>query len=215
MVKPYVIGITGGSGSGKTSILHRISEGFEPNELSILLMDNYYKDRDQQEYDENGVQNFDLFSSIDTEAYLSDILEVISGKTLVRKEYGFNNFNYAGKELTITPAPILIVEGIFLFHIEKLMPHLDLKIFVDAKDAIKIIRRIKRDRLERNYPLDDVLYRYESHVLPAYEQFIEPYKNMADMIINNNGDPAAIIYILRTFIRSRIDFAMAKPTFQS
>ena len=167
MFEPYVIGITGGSGSGKTSILQRLSEGFEPNELSILLMDNYYKDRDEQEYDENGVQNFDLFSSIDTDSFLSDILEVKSGKTIIREEYGFNNYNFVAKELTILPAPIIIIEGIFLFHIDDLIPHLDLKIFVEAKDAVKIIRRIKRDRLERNYPLDDVLYRYESNVLPA------------------------------------------------
>ena len=202
MFEPYVIGITGGSGSGKTSILQRLSEGFEPNELSILLMDNYYKDRDEQEYDENGVQNFDLFSSIDTDSFLSDILEVKSGKTIIREEYGFNNYNFVAKELTILPAPIIIIEGIFLFHIDDLIPHLDLKIFVEAKDAVKIIRRIKRDRLERNYPLDDVLYRYESHVLPAYEKFIAPYKDIADIV-------------LRTFIFNKILASKGEPAILS
>lgn len=198
--KPFVIGITGGSGSGKTTVLRELARGFGPGDLSVMSMDNYYKSREEQEYDDQGVQNFDLFSSIDTEAFYQDILILIQGQSVSIIEYGFNNHNHQPNIIRIDPAPVLILEGIFLFHMAQLDPIIDLKIFVEAKDAIKIIRRIKRDKNERNYPVDDVLYRYAAHVVPAYEQYIAPYKEKADIIINNNDKTGSIIKVIRSFL---------------
>lgn len=197
MHKPYIVGITGGSGSGKTSFLKKLADGFTPEEVCIISMDNYYKPRNQQVYDENGVQNFDLYDSIDINSFVRDIIRLISGESIERDEYVFNNQNAVAGKITIHPAPIMILEGLFIMHMQDLKTLLDLKIFVEAKDALKIIRRIKRDQSERNYPLDDVLYRYESHVLPSYEKYILPYKNDVDIIINNNSDASPILKILR------------------
>lgn len=197
MHKPYIVGITGGSGSGKTTFLKSLADGYTPDEVCIISMDNYYKPRSQQVYDENGVQNFDLIDSIDVNSFLKDIIRLISGESIKREEYVFNNSLADPEMIAIHPAPIMILEGLFIMHMKDLKSLLDLKIYVEAKDALKIIRRIKRDQNERNYPLDDVLYRYESHVLPSYEKYILPYKNDVDIIINNNGNASAILKILR------------------
>jgi len=197
MQKPYIVGITGGSGSGKTTFLKSLADGYTPDEVCIISMDNYYKPRSQQAYDENGVQNFDLIDSIDVNSFLKDIIRLISGESIKREEYVFNNSLADPEMIAIHPAPIMILEGLFIMHMKDLKSLLDLKIYVEAKDALKIIRRIKRDQNERNYPLDDVLYRYESHVLPSYEKYILPYKNDVDIIINNNGNASAILKILR------------------
>ena len=197
MYKPYIVGITGGSGSGKTTFLKSLSEGYSAEEVCILSMDNYYKPRTQQVYDENGDQNFDLVESIDTQAFFNDIIRLVSGETIVQEEYTFNNSLADVEMITIKPAPVMILEGLFIMHMKDLRSLLDLKIYIEAKDALKIIRRIKRDQSERNYPLEDVLYRYESHVLPSYEKYIFPYKNDVDIIINNNGNTDAVLNILR------------------
>jgi len=197
MYKSYIVGITGGSGSGKTTFLKSLSEGYSAEEVCILSMDNYYKPRTQQVYDENGVQNFDLVESIDTQAFFNDIIRLVSGETIVQEEYTFNNSLADVEMITIKPAPVMILEGLFIMHMKDLRSLLDLKIYIEAKDALKIIRRIKRDQSERNYPLEDVLYRYESHVLPSYEKYIFPYKNDVDIIINNNGNTDAVLNILR------------------
>ena len=102
------------------------------------------------------------------------------------------------------PAPIIIVEGIFVFHFEEIRSQIDLKLFVDAREEVKIIRRIKRDGLERNYPIDDVLYRYEHHVSPAFEQYIAPYRQDADMIINNHNDCKKAAEVVVGFLKQRL-----------
>lgn len=204
MERPYIIGITGGSGSGKTTILSHIIEQFNDNEVTVICMDNYYREREEQEYDVNGVQNFDLFSSFDIEKFIADFNHLMSGETVSLMEYGYNNQKFVPKELTLKKTPVIILEGIFLMHIEAIRNKIDLKIFVEAKDAIKIIRRIKRDKTERNYPLEDVLYRYEAHVLPAFEVYIAPYKESADIIINNNAEHNAIIEVICQFITTKI-----------
>ncbi len=197
MYKPYIVGITGGSGSGKTTFLKKLSEGYTASEVCILSMDNYYKPRTQQVFDENGVQNFDLLESIDMNSFFKDIVRLISGESIEKEEYTFNNSQAESRTITINPAPVMILEGLFIMHMKDLKALLDLKVYIEAKDALKIIRRIKRDQNERNYPLDDVLYRYESHVLPSYEKYIFPYRNDVDIIINNNGNTEAILQILR------------------
>ncbi|MBS1555523.1 MAG: uridine kinase [Bacteroidota bacterium] len=204
MSKPYTIGITGGSGSGKTFFLQGLSAMFKPEDICLISQDNYYKPRNQQPVDENGVQNFDLPVSIDREAFLIDLLKIKSGQNVLKKEYTFNNPNAEPKLLEFKSAPIIIVEGLFVQFFEEIEKELDLRIFIEAKDHVKLGRRIKRDQVERGYDLDDVLYRYQYHVMPIYESQIEPLKHQADLVIPNNSNFTRALDVLANYLRSKV-----------
>jgi uridine kinase len=200
----FIIGITGGSGSGKTTLIRKLRKAFSTEELCIISQDDYYRPREAQQQDANGVTNFDLPSSIDDQAFLQDIKRLRAGETVRRMEYVFNNPLAKAKELTFEPAPIIIVEGLFVFHFAEIAESMDMKVYVHAKDNLKVIRRIRRDQVERNYPLDDVLYRYQHHVLPAFEQYIAPYKEDADLVINNNHSFDRAFQVLSGFLRDKL-----------
>jgi uridine kinase len=202
--QPFIIGITGGSGSGKTVFLKAIAKPFSKEEICIISQDDYYLPIHKQYIDENGIENFDLPSSFDIEAFERDLVRLKNGQSIQIKEYVFNNRDSEPKVITLHPAPVIIVEGIFVFHFEQIRNQLDLKLFVDAREELKIIRRIKRDGVERNYPLDDVLYRYEHHVSPAYEQFIAPYRKEADIVVNNHEDYKKAADVVIGFLRSKM-----------
>jgi len=203
-MQTYTIGITGGSGSGKTTFIEHLRQSFSDREVCIISQDDYYRPRENQIKDDQGEINFDKPKSIDKKAFTTDIKKLLAGKSVERLEYNFNNKNKVPKTLVFNPAPILIIEGIFVFHYKKIRRLLDLKVFLHAKENLKVIRRIKRDRVERNYPLDDVLYRYENHVLPTFERYILPYKEDADLVINNNREFANGLAVLEGFIRNRL-----------
>lgn len=201
MRKPLIIGITGGSGSGKTTFINALKKAFSRKELCIISQDDYYRPIDQQPIDKEGIEDFDRPKSIDKQAFVKDVKKLIKGKKVKRLEYVFNNKNVKPKTLVFKPAPIILVEGIFVFHFKKMQPLLDLKIFVDAKENLKVIRRIKRDKVERNYPLDDVLYRYEHHVMPTFEKYIFPYRDEADIVVNNNEKMSKGLAVVKGYIR--------------
>jgi uridine kinase len=125
-----------------------------------------------------------------------------AGKAIIREEYTFNNKELTPKLLQFNPAPIIIVEGLFILYFEEIRKILDLSLFVQAKDNLKVIRRIRRDQTERNYPIDDVLYRYENHVMPAYEKYIKPFADDVDIIINNNKHFDQALQVVKGFITS-------------
>lgn len=200
MQKPFLIGLTGASGAGKTTFLNKLKEHFNNDQLCVVSQDNYYRDREEQKKDKKGVENFDLPHSINREEFHRDIQALLDGKIVTRQEYTFNNEKANPAMLTFKPCPIIIVEGIFIYHYSEIKNLLDFKLFLDVKETIALSRRIKRDKIERNYPLDDVLYRYEHHVLPTYEHYIKPFRDEADLIINNNkhfdkGLDAVIAYL--------------------
>ncbi len=204
MPKPFIVGVTGGSASGKTTFLNKLLASFSPESICLISQDNYYKAREHQVKDANGVVNFDLPSCIDEEAYAHDILKVSQGETVSRTEYTYNNPNVIPKQLVFAPAPIVVVEGIFVFYFEEVARLLDLKVYIDADEHIKLRRRITRDRIERGYDLDDVLYRYANHVAPTYEKYIKPYKNDADIIIPNNHGFDKGLRVLTTFLHTNL-----------
>ncbi|MFZ1805652.1 MAG: uridine kinase [Cyclobacteriaceae bacterium] len=203
-MQTFTIGITGGSGSGKTRFIKDLAEHFTSNEICLVSMDHYYKPLDQQPLDNKGIENFDLPKSIDRYALRDDILKLKKGQAVVKEEYTFNNPQTNPNQLTFKPAPILLIEGLFVQYFEEIEKELDLKIFIEAKDHIKLGRRIKRDKEERGYDLDDVLYRYEHHTMPVYYELIEPLKHSADLVIPNNSDFKAAIEVLAGFIRLKI-----------
>jgi uridine kinase len=204
MSKPLTIGITGGSGSGKTYFLQGLSACFGAHEICLISQDNYYKPRDQQPIDENGVKNFDLPVSIDREAFLHDLLILKSGQNVIKQEYTFNNPQAETRMLEFKAAPIIVVEGLFVQYFDEISHELDLRIFIEAKDHVKLGRRIKRDQVERGYDIDDVLYRYQYHVMPVYERLIEPLKHHADIVIPNNSKFERALEVLVAFLKSRL-----------
>ena len=169
-----------------------------------MSQDNYYKVREEQPIDKNGIKNFDLPESIDFEEYKNDILLLSDGQSVSRPEYTFNNSSAVTKQIELSPAPIMVVEGIFVLYYKEIADVLDLKVFIEAKDFIKLKRRIIRDDKERGYDLDDVLYRYEHHVMPTYDKYIKPYKQDADIIIPNHTDFSEALAVLSSFIRSKV-----------
>ena len=204
METPIIIGITGGSGSGKTTFIRAMRDKFSKAELSILSQDDYYFPKEKQTVDDQGVINFDLPESIDGAAFAEDIRRLKAGETVKRQEYTFNNEKAEASTVVCQSAPVILVEGLFVFHFSEIRRQMDIKIYVHADDVRKLKRRILRDRTERNYPLEDVLYRYEAHVLPAYRKYIEPYKETADIIINNNDHFGYGLELLEAYIARKV-----------
>ncbi len=204
MEKPYVIGITGGSGSGKTLFLKTLLDSFKSSEVTCISQDDYYRPREYQLVDKNGELNFDRPESIDYEHFASDLKALSEGNVVEKEEYTFNNPNITPKKIVMRPAKVILVEGIFIFHYEKIRELIDLKIFIEAKAYIKLQRRLKRDREERGYDADDVLYKYENHIMPSYQRYIEPYKEIVDLIVPNNKDFTNAIHVLKSAISSKL-----------
>ncbi|WP_296619543.1 uridine kinase [Marivirga sp.] len=202
MINPFIVGITGGSASGKTMFLKSLLNHFPKDEICLVSQDNYYKDRHLQPKDENGVENFDTPQSIEFDDYTRDIKMLKEGKPVSRKEYTFNNPDVVPKMLEFKPSKIIVVEGLFVFYFPELIKLLDLKVFIDAKDYVKLKRRIMRDNSERGYDLDDVLYRYEKHVAPTYEKYIDPFKYDADVIIPNNNKFDKGLEVLVSYLKN-------------
>lgn len=194
MSKPFIIGIAGGSGAGKTFFLKCFLEHFTASEVCLVSQDDYYIPvAHNMTKEENKLYNFDLPATIDYKRFEEDITRLINGETLLIKEYTFNNPDIEPKMLEIKPAPIIIVEGLFILHFRKIAATLNLKIFIEADEDIALKRRLKRDLIERGYSHDDAMYKWINHVVPAYKEFLLPYKNECDQVITNNSHEAGDI----------------------
>lgn len=186
MSKPFVVGITGGSGSGKTFFLKCFLNHFSPEEVCLVSQDDYYNPVGEMSQEENKLFNFDLPATINSEQFVQDINKLLRGETVFKKEYTFNNPDAKPKILEIKPAPIIIVEGLFILHFKDIADLLDLKLFIDTEEHIALERRLKRDLHERGYSHEDVTYKWINHVAPAYQEFLVPYKSDCHKIITNN-----------------------------
>lgn len=204
MRQPYTIGITGGSGSGKTFFIKSLAAHFLPEDICLISQDHYYKPQEIQSTDAGGVKNFDLPTSIDHELLAKDIQTLKRGVKLKKSEYVFNNPSARPRTLEFNPAPILIIEGLFVHYFPEIEKELDLKIFIEAKDHVKLTRRIRRDNEERGYDLEDVLYRYQHHVMPVYESLIEPLKHQSDLIIPNNHNFEHALHIIVNALKAHL-----------
>lgn len=197
MNKPYIIGIAGGSGSGKTFFLKCFLEHFTADEVSLVSQDDYYIPvAHNMTKEENKEYNFDLPSTIDHEHFQQDISKLLNKETILKQEYTFNNPDAIPKMIEIKPAPILIVEGLFILHFKDISELLDLKVFIDADEDIALQRRLKRDLIERGYSHDDVMYKWINHVVPAYKEYLLPYKDECDRVITNNTHVAEDIMVI-------------------
>lgn len=203
-MKPYLVGITGGSGSGKTTFIHSLLNTMPAGSVTLLSQDNYYKSIEHQSQDENRVENFDIPSSLDLEKFYQDVLQLRDGKSLEIVEYTFNSADAVAKTFHIPPAPIVLLEGIYALHDPVLNELIDLKVFIDAEEHHRRNRRIQRDAVERGYDQDDVEYRLSRHHQPAFEQYILPHRGKADVVIPNNHNFDKGLEMLSLFLRSKI-----------
>ncbi|MFW0718500.1 uridine kinase family protein [Pedobacter sp. N23S346] len=194
--KPFVIGIAGGSGSGKTFFLNCFLHHFKQDEVTLVSQDDYYIPAGDMSQEENKLYNFDLPSTIDSQQFLKDIKQLLDGEVVYKKEYSFNNPLAVVKILEIKSAPIIIVEGLFILHFKEISELLDHTIFVDADEQVALDRRVKRDGLERGYPEDDVIYKWHNHVVPAYKEYLLPYRESCNKVVmNNTNEPDELIAI--------------------
>jgi len=201
---PYIVGITGGSASGKTSFLNALKEGFTAGEVCLISFDNYYKPLPQIPLDNNGQPNFDEPESLDIEAFVNDLLKLKSGISYERAEYNFNMEHVIPKTIKNSPAKIIIVEGLFIFSEPEILKHLNLRIFVDANHEIRWNRRVTRDRTERNVDDETSRYQWKHHVEPSEHKYLVPFKETADIIILNNTSFDVGLRIIRDHFKQII-----------
>ncbi len=213
MNKPYVIGIAGGSGSGKTFFLNCFLEHFSAEEVCLISQDDYYIPvAAGMTAEENKLYNFDLPKTIDAEAFMADAKKLLSHQTVYKKEYTFNNAAAVPKMLEIKPAPVIIIEGLFILHFKELADLLNMKIFIESEEEIALHRRLKRDLIERGYSEDDVRYKWTNHVIPAYNEYLLPYRAFCDKVVVNNTQIAEdIIKITREISHDIRDKVLHKP----
>jgi len=188
MTPQLIIGIAGGSGSGKTMFANRLLSFFSKYQISHISLDNYYLPLDLQVKDELGVENFDLPDAIDHRRLCRDIIKLKSGISVELVEYNFKLKEVAAKTLIIQPCPVIVIEGLFTFYYPKISQLIDVKIFLDAPKDLMLKRRLNRDLHHRGYTKNEVIYQFEKHTLPGYKKYILPLKKQADILIFNHQD---------------------------
>lgn len=181
-----IIGICGGSGSGKTTLLKRLAHFFGELKPTVFSMDNYYLPIEEQQKDKNGEVNFDLPTALDRQQLIADLQSLKNGESIEVKEYHFNAPPGKSVLITLDPAPVIIVEGLFLFEYEEVKQLLDFSIFMDVDPDVQLDRRLYRDQESRGYSREAILYQWNNHVLPCFEQYLLPYVDEAHFLFNND-----------------------------
>lgn len=181
-----IVGICGGSGSGKTTLLKRLCRHFDHLKPSVFSMDNYYLPIEQQILDENEVHNFDLPTALNRDKLSGDLKRLVSGETIIVKEYHFNAPPDKNVLITIDPSQLVIVEGLFLFHFEEVRELLDYSVFIKVDPKVQLDRRLYRDQETRGYTREAILYQWENHVKPCYANYLLPYEKDANFRFRND-----------------------------
>ena len=202
MTKPLIIGVTGGSASGKTSVSHAILESFSDESIGMIEHDSYYKDQSDLTFEERTKTNYDHPLAFETDLLVAQLRELRAGRAIDVPIYDYAHHTRSSKTYRQEPVDVLIVEGILVLEDERLRDLMDIKIFVDTDDDVRIIRRIKRDIEERGRTLDSVINQYLTAVKPMYHQFIEPTKRYADVIIPEGVSNVVGVDIITTKIAS-------------
>lgn len=202
-MRPYVVGVAGGTGSGKTTVARKVVEGGGAH-VCVLEHDTYYRDRPDLSYDERCQLNFDHPESLETSLMLEHIRALKRGETVQAPTYDFKTHRRGDTTRSVTPAPILVVEGILLFVDEAIRAELDLKLFVDTDADIRVLRRVRRDMEKRGRTFESVRQQYYDTVRPMHLQFVEPSKRWADVIIPEGGKNMVALDLILTKIRSEV-----------
>lgn len=200
--KPIIIGVTGGSGSGKTTVSRKILDHFANHSVMMLEQDAYYKDQSHLTFEERVKTNYDHPLAFDTDLLIEHVNQLLNWETIEKPIYDYVEHTRSSKTIVQEPKEVVILEGIMVLEDARLRDLMDIKIYVDTDDDIRIIRRIKRDMEERGRTLDSVIEQYIDNVKPMYHQFIEPTKRYADVIIPEGGSNQVAIDLLITKIDS-------------
>ena len=204
-----IIGICGGTGSGKTTVANRILETVSAKDVVFIQQDSYYRNLKDLPLDYRQLANFDHPDAIDNDLLVNHIKKLKNGEPVELPIYDFKRHTRLNEILRIEPKPIVIVEGILIFADLRLLEHMDIKVFVDTPDDIRFIRRLRRDIAERGRTVESVIEQYLATVRPMHMQFVEPSKRYADVIILEGGHNVVSIDLISGKIRERLASALA------
>jgi uridine kinase len=183
----YLVGIAGGSGSGKTSLVRALRDSLPHGTVCLVSQDDYYHPQDRQHCDENGRLNYDLPGAVDLDALASDLRALATGEPVYRREYTFNQEGREAGLIELRPAKVILVEGLFVLHHGPVRELFDLRVFIEASEDVQLQRRLIRDSRDRGYGHDEVMYQWDNHVLPAYRQYLLPYRDLCDLHVVNES----------------------------
>ena len=200
--KPIIIGVAGGTASGKSTLVRRLQETFVDEEVVVLSHDYYYKAHDELSLEERAKLNYDHPDAFDTDLMCQQIEELCEGRSVERPVYSFVNHNRLTETVTLDPPRVLIVDGILIFDNEALRDLMDVKIYVQTDDDVRLARRIQRDVKERGRSVDSVIEQYLTTVKPMHQQFVEPSRRYADLIIPEGGFNSVAVRLLIDNVRS-------------
>ncbi len=212
---PYLVGIAGGSGSGKTTLIRALRESLPDAAISLISQDDYYLPKEEQHVDANGKVNFDLPTAVDLDGLVEDVDRLLAGESILRPEYTFNQAGMEPSWVEVQPAPVILVEGLFVLHHAPLRERFDLRVFVEASEACQLERRLERDARERGYGREEVMYQWENHVLPAYRNYLLPYRHDCDLHVVNEKDFRTALGVLRDHFKLRAARYQAEPLLYS
>ena len=199
-----IIGIAGGTGCGKTTVVNQILKELPEGEVGVISQDSYYKDTSHLSFEERVKINFDHPRSIDFELLEQHLKELRAGHSINQPVYSFVKHNRTGDVIVTKPRKVMIVEGILILSHAEIRDLFDIKIYVHADSDERLIRRLRRDITERGRDINEVLQRYQSTLKPMHQQFIEPMKEYADIIIPNNKYNTVAVDIVKTIINERL-----------
>ncbi|QQY80836.1 uridine kinase [Keratinibaculum paraultunense] len=202
MKKPLLIGITGGTGSGKSTVSTEILKSIHEKNVAIIEQDSYYKDQSHLSFEERVKTNYDHPFAFDNDLLIQHLKDLLNRKPIEKPIYDFERHTRKKETITVYPKEIIILEGILILADEEIRNLCDIKIFVDTDSDVRVIRRIERDMKERGRTLDSVINQYMTTVRPAHMQFVEPSKKHADIIIPEGGYNKVAIDIIVTKINS-------------
>lgn len=201
-----IIGIAGGTGSGKTTVVRKIIESLPAGSVAVVSQDNYYKDSSHLPYEERRAQNFDEPRAFDWELLYKDLIALREGKAINQPVYEYSTCSrLKDRSIYTEPRPVIILEGIMALVDPSIRAILDMKVFVDADSDERLIRVLRRDVLERGRTLDDLVNRYQQIIKPMHNMHIEPTKAHADLIVPQGGSNSVAIRVLKEFIKQYLD----------
>jgi len=203
--RPVLIGVTGGSGSGKTTVSKHIFEKLAGESVTMIPQDAYYNDQTDMSMDERKAVNYDHPDSFDTALLSQHLKQLLAGESVEQPTYDYKEYNRAAETITIEPTDVIIVEGVLLFVEPEVRDLLDIKIYVDTDDDIRFIRRMQRDFVERGRSTESVVSQYLATVKPMYHQFVEPTKRYANIILPDGGENIVGIGMIEAQIRAILE----------